>query len=166
MSLPKDHIYRMVIVEGHCTMARSSSWSKLFIGWHKSIVCSDWSDTMVWLNIAVPFFYHPIDMILVSTSPYQHYFGLSWRISILYQLDPGYHQCYCYHQTSTLLPRGSWWRSRDPCRTWESCWYPQTRWTHTTQKPDLTCHWWRSWTILQEYHTLVSCSLFWWTRKS
>ena len=29
----KDHIYRMVIVEGCCTMARSSSFrSKLFIG--------------------------------------------------------------------------------------------------------------------------------------
>ena len=29
----KDHIYRMVIVEGRCTMARSSSFrSKLFIG--------------------------------------------------------------------------------------------------------------------------------------
>ena len=27
----KDHIYRMVIVEGSCTMARSSSF-KLFIG--------------------------------------------------------------------------------------------------------------------------------------
>ena len=38
----KDHIYRMVIVEGCCTMARSSSFrSKLFIGWHKSIVSSD-----------------------------------------------------------------------------------------------------------------------------
>ena len=29
----KDHIYRMVIVEGRCTMARSSSFrSKLFLG--------------------------------------------------------------------------------------------------------------------------------------
>ena len=29
----KDHVYRMVIVEGSCTMARSSSFrSKLFIG--------------------------------------------------------------------------------------------------------------------------------------
>ena len=46
----KDHVYRMVIVEGCCTMARSSSFrSKLYIGWHKSIVSSDWSDTMVWL---------------------------------------------------------------------------------------------------------------------
>ena len=32
-------------------MARSSSFrSKLFIDWHKSIVSSDWSDTMVWFG--------------------------------------------------------------------------------------------------------------------
>ena len=47
----KDHVYRMVIVEGCCTMARLSSFrSKLFIGWHKRIVSSDWSDTMVWFG--------------------------------------------------------------------------------------------------------------------
>ena len=34
----------MAIIEGRCTMARSTSFrSKLFIGWHKSIVSSDWS---------------------------------------------------------------------------------------------------------------------------
>ena len=49
--ITKDHVYRMVIVEGRWTMARSSSFrSKLFIGWHKSIVSSDWSDTMVWFG--------------------------------------------------------------------------------------------------------------------
>ena len=36
----------------------------MIIGWHKSIVSSDWSDTM--LDIAVTFFYHPIYMILVQ----------------------------------------------------------------------------------------------------
>ena len=64
----KDHIYRMVIVEGCCTMARSPSFrSKLIIGWHKSIVSSDWSDTMVWFGqilLYIPFFYHPIYMII------------------------------------------------------------------------------------------------------
>ena len=67
-SYSKDHVYRMVIVEGHCTMARSSSIrSKLFIGWHKSIVSSDWSDTMVWFGQILLYFnfYHPIHMILV-----------------------------------------------------------------------------------------------------
>ena len=63
----KDHIHRMVIVEGRCTMARSSSFrSKLFIGWHKSIVSSDWSDTMVWFGQILLYFNycHPIHMIL------------------------------------------------------------------------------------------------------
>ena len=63
----KDHVYRMAIVEGRCTMARSSSFrSKLFIGWHKSIVSSDWSDTMVWFGqiLLLLYFYHPIYMIL------------------------------------------------------------------------------------------------------
>ena len=63
----KDHLYRMVIVEGCCTMARSSSYrSKLFIGWHKSIVSSDWSDTMVWFGQILLYFnyYHPVYMIL------------------------------------------------------------------------------------------------------
>ena len=58
----------MVIVEGRCTMARSSSFrSKLLIGWHKSIVSSDWSDTMVWFGQILLYFnyYHPIYMILV-----------------------------------------------------------------------------------------------------
>ena len=59
----KDHIYRMVIVEGCCTMARSSSFRrKLFIGWHKSIVSSNWSDTMVWFGQILLYFNycHPI----------------------------------------------------------------------------------------------------------
>ena len=34
----------------------------MIIGWHKSIVSSDWSDTM--MDIAVTFFYHPIYMII------------------------------------------------------------------------------------------------------
>ena len=34
----------------------------MIIGWHKSILSSDWSDTM--LDIAVTFFYHPIYMII------------------------------------------------------------------------------------------------------
>ena len=42
-------IYRMVIVEGHCTKLTSSSLHT-YIGWHKSIVSSDWSDTMVWFG--------------------------------------------------------------------------------------------------------------------
>ena len=47
--LVKDHIYRMVIVEGRRTMARSSS-----LGANCSLVdtkvSSDWSDTMVWFG--------------------------------------------------------------------------------------------------------------------
>ena len=47
----KDHIYRMVIVEGCCTKLTSSSLhTYIIIGWHKSIVSSDWSDTMVWFG--------------------------------------------------------------------------------------------------------------------
>ena len=64
-------IYRMVIVEGCCTMARSSSFrSKLFIGCHKSIVSSDFSDTMVWFGQILLYFnyYHPIHMILDSVA--------------------------------------------------------------------------------------------------
>ena len=40
--------------------------SKLFIGWHKSIVSSDWSDTMVWFGQILLYlsFYHPIYMII------------------------------------------------------------------------------------------------------
>ena len=63
----KDHVYRMAIVEGRCTMARSSSFrSKLFIGWHKSIVSSDWSDTMVWIGqiLLLLYFSNPIHMII------------------------------------------------------------------------------------------------------
>ena len=63
----KDHVYRMVIVKGCCTMARSSSLgANGFIGWHKSIVSSDWSDTMVWFGQILLYFnyYHPIHMIL------------------------------------------------------------------------------------------------------
>ena len=47
----------MVIVEGCCTMARSSSFrSKLFIGWHKKY-SEFWLvryNGLVWSNIAVP----------------------------------------------------------------------------------------------------------------
>ena len=47
----KDHVYRMVKVEGRCTQLMSSSLHKyIIIGWHKSIVSSDWSDTMVWFG--------------------------------------------------------------------------------------------------------------------
>ena len=61
----------MVIVEGRCTMARSSSIrSKLFIGWHKSIVSSDCSDTMVWFGQILLYlhFYHPVYIILDKSS--------------------------------------------------------------------------------------------------
>ena len=44
-------IYRMVIVEGICDQLTSSSLhTYIIIGWHKSIVSSDWSDTMVWFG--------------------------------------------------------------------------------------------------------------------
>ena len=44
-------IYRMVIVEGRCDQLTSSSLhTYVIIGWHKSIVSSDWSDTMVWFG--------------------------------------------------------------------------------------------------------------------
>ena len=78
---PKDHVYRMVIVEGRCTIERSSSFrSKLFIGWHKSIVSSDWSDTMVWFGQILLYFYyyHPIYMILAMTPSLTH-LGMLWR---------------------------------------------------------------------------------------
>ena len=44
-------IYRMVIVEGRCDqLTLSSLHTYIIIGWHKSIVSSDWSDTMVWFG--------------------------------------------------------------------------------------------------------------------
>ena len=47
----KDHVYRMWKVEGRCTQLTSSSLhTYIIIGWHKSIVSSDWSDTMVWFG--------------------------------------------------------------------------------------------------------------------
>ena len=56
-------IYRMVIVEGHCDKLLLLI-SYIYYHWltKKSIVSSDWSDTM--LDIAVTFFYHPIYMII------------------------------------------------------------------------------------------------------
>ena len=42
---------RMVKVEGRCTqLTLSSLHTYIIIGWHKSIVSSDWSDTMVWFG--------------------------------------------------------------------------------------------------------------------
>ena len=84
--------YRMAIVEGSCTMARSSSFrSKLFIGWHKSIVSSDYSDTMVWFGQILLYFNycHPIHMILeilwLSLADDMKYFWLwpEWTMSFL-----------------------------------------------------------------------------------
>ena len=47
----KDHVYRMWKVEGRCTQLTSSSLhTYIIIGWHKSIVSSDWSDTIVWFD--------------------------------------------------------------------------------------------------------------------
>ena len=40
----------MVIVEGRCTKLQLLISYILIIGWHKSIVSSDWSDTMVWFG--------------------------------------------------------------------------------------------------------------------
>ena len=63
----KDRVDRMVIVEGHCTQLTSSSLhTYIIIGWHKSIVSSDWSDTMVWFGqiLLLLSFYHPIYMII------------------------------------------------------------------------------------------------------
>ena len=81
----KDHVYRMVIVEGCCTMARLSSFrSKLFIGWHKSIVSSDWSDTIVWFGQILLYlsFCHPIYMILApSTWLFTGYYT-SWNMKL------------------------------------------------------------------------------------
>ena len=60
-------IYRMVIVEGRCDQLTSSSlYTYIIIGWHKSIVSSDWSDTMVWFGqiLLYLYFYPPIYMIL------------------------------------------------------------------------------------------------------
>ena len=64
-------IYRMVIVEGRCDQLTSSSLhTYIIIGWHKSIVSSDWSDTMVWFGqiLLLLYFYHPIYMILASNT--------------------------------------------------------------------------------------------------
>ena len=63
----KDHVYRMVKVEGRCTqLTLSSLHTYIIIGWHKSIVSSDWSDAMVWFGqiLLYLYFYHPIYMIL------------------------------------------------------------------------------------------------------
>ena len=60
-------IYRMVIVEGRCDqLTWSSLHTHIIIGWHKSIVSSDWSDTMVWFGqiLLLLYFYHPIYIIL------------------------------------------------------------------------------------------------------
>ena len=60
-------IYRMVIVEGRCDqLTLSSLHTYIIIGWHKSIVSSDWSDTLVWFGqiLLLLYFYHPIYMIL------------------------------------------------------------------------------------------------------
>ena len=60
-------IYRMVIVEGCCDQLMSSSLhTYIIISWHKSIVSSDWSDTMVWFGqiLLLLSFYHPIYMII------------------------------------------------------------------------------------------------------
>ena len=47
----KDHVYRIWKVEGRCTqLTLSSLHTYIIIGWHKSIVSSDWSDTMVWFG--------------------------------------------------------------------------------------------------------------------
>ena len=61
-------IYRMVIVEGRHGKVIFIR-SKLFIGCHKSIVSSDWSDTMVWFGqiLLYLYFYHPIYMIIDIT---------------------------------------------------------------------------------------------------
>ena len=45
----KDHVYRMVKVEG-CSSWHRLHYIHIIIGWHKSIVSSDWSDTMVWFG--------------------------------------------------------------------------------------------------------------------
>ena len=60
-------VYRMVIVEGRCDqLTLSLLHTYIIIGWHKSIVSSDWSDTMVWFGQILLYlcFYHPIYMIL------------------------------------------------------------------------------------------------------
>jgi len=47
----KEYVYRIWKVEGRCTQLTSSSLhTYIIIGWHKSIVSSDWSDTMVWFG--------------------------------------------------------------------------------------------------------------------
>ena len=69
----KDHIYRMVKVEGRCTQLTSSSLhTYIIIGWHKSIVSSDWSDTMVWFGqiLLLLYFYHPIYDPWLKPSPF------------------------------------------------------------------------------------------------
>ena len=63
----KDHVYRIWKVEGRCTqLTLSSLHTYIIIGWHKSIVSSDWSDTMVWFGQILLYFnyYHPLHMIL------------------------------------------------------------------------------------------------------
>ena len=61
----------------------------MIIGWHKSIVSSDWSDTMVWFVqiLLLLYFYHPIYMILGWWShPGQRW---SWRCNSSACLQPG-----------------------------------------------------------------------------
>ena len=50
----------MVIVEGRCTKLQLL----IFYVYNDWLLGSDWSDGLVWSNIAVPFFYHPINMII------------------------------------------------------------------------------------------------------
>ena len=93
----KDHIYRMVIVEGCCTMARSSSFrSKLFIGWRKSIVSSDWSDTMVCFGQILLYlhFYHPL------YNP--------WFLQIILILKDSKQKIFVFQEQEKLCWRSSW----------------------------------------------------------
>ena len=75
------YVYRMVIVESRCTKARLSS---LGANWLTQKYSEFWLvryNVLVWSNIAVPFFYHPIYMILALKAT----FGFSVEME----------KCYC-----------------------------------------------------------------------
>lgn len=71
--------------------------SKLFIGWHKSIVSSDWSDTMVWFG----------QILLYLTFHILYTWSLILMKFFLYrQHDWPWHYCYHHYCYSSDHKRG------------------------------------------------------------
>ena len=77
-------IYRMVIVEGRCTKLQLLI-SYIYNHWMTQKYSEFWLvkyNGLVWSNIAVPFFYHPIYMIIGQARLPQYKFY--WRASMEY----------------------------------------------------------------------------------